>query len=356
MVDGEEIQRGAKMDPFSKHHHSKQYEFKSHCICDLLATGTRLERRLAHPLLFLCFLTRGGAVSSFPLCDISRLASAFLVLSSRKSMTFFKTFHFIAEGYQAAKRSVWLIWRNCCWINQTAGPFTLIFSHFYLAEQRQTCRAGLLFVICVLKGARACAFSTCEVQRCTVLKTVASSTGCLLLNRLYADEERGDYLQRLFGLSLKKMCLSSCFAKEMKTEYFRFPFKHLKDISITFRNISGNLPEAGWFLRSVVPFSAGCGNPLLQDCFFFLKYVLQLFLWIHFCSSAFQWLQRSRSSLSALSYVLFRNSLVRLKALERDDHFFCLLQFVLNILKLPLCMWHGEKTFLYHTWWGVFSN
>lgn len=124
----------------------------------------------------------------------------------------FKTFQFTAEGYQAAKRSVWLIWRNYCWINQTAGPFTLIFSHFYLAEQRQTCRAGLLFVTCVLKGARACAFSTCEVQRCTVLKTVASSTGCLLLHRLYADEERGDYLQRLFGLNLKIMCLSSCFA------------------------------------------------------------------------------------------------------------------------------------------------
>lgn len=229
MVDGEEIQRGAKMDPFSKHHHSKQYEFKSHCICDLFATGTRLERRLARPLLFLCFLTRGGAVSSFPLCDISRLASAFLVLSSRKSMTFFKTFQFTAEGYQAAKRSVWLIWRNYCWINQTAGPFTLIFSHFYLAEQRQTCRAGLLFVICVLKGARACAFSTCEVQRCTVLKTVASSTGCLLLHRLYADEERGDYLQRLFGLNLKKMCLSSCFAapwwwkKEEKQSILDFP-------------------------------------------------------------------------------------------------------------------------------------
>lgn len=51
--------------------------------------------------------------------------------------------------------------------------------------------------------------------------------------------------------------------KETKKQYLKFPFKHLEDISITFRNILGNSPEAGWFPRQVVPFSTGCGNPRL---------------------------------------------------------------------------------------------
>lgn len=82
MVDGEGIQRGAKMDAFSKPHHWKQYELS---ICDLFATGTRLDLSLAHPLLFLCFLTGGGAVSSLLLCDISPdLPQYFSCVTSQK--------------------------------------------------------------------------------------------------------------------------------------------------------------------------------------------------------------------------------------------------------------------------------
>lgn len=53
----------------------------------------------------------------------------------------------------------------------------------------------LLFAISVLKGTHAC-------SRCTVLNAIAPSTGCLLLRRLYANEEQGNYLERLFGLNL----------------------------------------------------------------------------------------------------------------------------------------------------------
>lgn len=160
--------------------------------------------------------------------------------------------------------------------------------------------------------------------------------------------------------------------KETEKQYLKCPFQLLEDISITFRNISGNSPEAGWFPRQVVPFSTGCGNPRLflfpgvcppalslnPLLWFFLLVVAEVLKLSSFTETSF----RRFCSLSSSGELPLR--LTALLALwgpagkvesswERSS---LLLQFILKIIKLPLCIWHGEKTYLYHTWWGVFLD